>query len=50
MKKQYPTAIDETATLFDRIYLSGGQRGLMLGVDPVKTAEFIGAEFKDLTV
>ena len=50
VKKQFPTVIDETATLFDKIYFSGGQRGLMLGVNPLEAAEYIGAEFADITV
>ncbi len=49
MKKQFPTVIDETAQLFDKIFLSGGQRGLMLGVDPSALAAYIGAEFADVT-
>ncbi len=50
MKKQFPTVIDETALLFDKIFLSGGQRGLMLGVDPQKLAGYIGAKFEDVTI
>ena len=49
MKKQFPTVIDETATLFDTIYVSAGVRGAMLGIDPSALAEFIGAEFADVT-
>lgn len=30
MKKQFPTFIDETAVLFDRIVFSGGRRGLQI--------------------
>ncbi len=50
MKKQFPTVIDEAALLFDKIFLSGGQRGLMLGVDPQKLAGYIGAKFEDVTM
>ena len=50
MKKQFPTAIDETATLFDRIYVSAGQRGVMLGLNPLSLAEYTGAGFEDITV
>lgn len=50
MKKAFPTVIDETAVLFDRIFVSGGQRGLMLGINPNELAEYINAEFKDVTV
>ena len=50
MKKPFPTVIDETATLFDKIYVSGGRRGLTLGIDPAALAEYIGAKFADVTV
>ena len=49
MKKQYPTYIDETAILFDKIYFSGGKRGLSIILNAETLAEFIGAEFADLT-
>lgn len=49
MKKQYPTYIDETAVLFDKIYFSAGKRGVQIILEPDVLAEFIGAEFADLT-
>ena len=49
MNKQYPTFIDETAVLFDRIYFSAGKRGVQIILPPDTLAEFIGAEFADLT-
>ena len=33
-RKRLPTVIDETAELYDEIYVSGGRRGLDLGVAP----------------
>ena len=33
-RKQLPTVIDETAELYDTIYVSGGRRGLDVGVAP----------------
>ena len=45
MKKKYPTIFDETAQLFDRIYVSAGQRGVQMIVDPMKLAEYVGADF-----
>lgn len=50
MKKQFPTVIDETACLFDKIYVSAGVRGAMLGIEPDKLADFVGAKMVDVTV
>ena len=50
MKKQFPTVIDETACLFDKIYVSAGVRGAMLGIEPDKLADYVGAKFEDVTV
>ena len=50
MKKQFPTVIDETACLFDKIYVSAGVRGAMLGIEPDKLADFVGAKTVDVTV
>ena len=50
MKKQFKNVIDETALLFDKVYVSGGQRGVTLGVDPQALCAYIGAEFADVTV
>ena len=48
MKKKYPATIDETAILFDRIYVSAGQRGVQVILNPEALAEYIGAEFRDV--
>lgn len=48
MKKKYPTFIDETAQLFDHIYVSAGQRGLQIIIKPTELAAFVGAEFADI--
>lgn len=50
MKKQYPTFIDSTASDFEKIYVSAGQRGLQLCLDPKELAAFVGAELCDVTV
>ena len=50
MKKQFPTVIDETACLFDKIYVSAGVRGAMLGINPDALADFVGAKTVDVTV
>lgn len=49
MKKRYRTYIDETALIFDKIYISAGKRGINLIISPKVLAEFISAEFADLT-
>lgn len=50
MKKKYPTFIGETALNFDRIYVSAGQRGLQLCLEPQTLADFVGAQLCDITV
>lgn len=49
MKKKFPTHIDETALLWDEIYVSAGLRGLQLVIDPEKLISFVGADAADLT-
>ena len=49
MKKKYPTYIDETAILFDEIYVSAGMRGQQVILDPEKLRAFTEAAFVDLT-
>ena len=48
MKKKFPTFIDETATLFDEIYISAGVRGTQIILNPLCLATFVGAKFADL--
>ena len=48
MKKKFPTYIDETAQLSEKIYVSAGQRGVQLIVDPEQLRAFVGAAFADL--
>ena len=43
MKKKYPTYFEETALLFDEIYLGGGARGVQIIVEPQKLMDFLGA-------
>ena len=49
MKKPYPTFIDETALLCDRIYVSAGRIGSQLHIGPEDLARLVGAQFVDLT-
>lgn len=48
MKKLYPTYIDETAILFDKIGVSGGAKGLEIILNPESLCEFVKGEFSDL--
>ncbi len=49
MKKKFPTTLDETAILFDKIYVSAGVRGEQIIVNPEALAAYIGADFVDVT-
>jgi Cys-tRNA(Pro)/Cys-tRNA(Cys) deacylase len=41
MKKLFPTFLDETSLLYDKIYVSGGKVGLSVGVNPEQLMEFL---------
>ena len=49
MKKRYPTYIDESAILCERIYVSAGARGQQIILPPDVLASFVGAKYADLT-
>jgi len=49
MKKLFPTYIDETAQLFDKIYCSAGIRGMQLFITSGDLAMVTEAEYADLT-
>ena len=49
MKKHFPTFIDETAQLYERIYVSAGERGQMLRIAPADLQEICAAAFYDIT-
>lgn len=49
MKKHFTTYIDETAQLYDYIYVSAGERGHMLRLAPADLQTICNAAFYDLT-
>ncbi len=49
MKKLFPTFIDETATLFDVIAVSGGVRGCQIIIDTQLLCNYINGVFEVLT-
>ncbi len=48
-KRVVPTALDETAELFDRIFINAGQRGLLLSITPADALRAADAKLADLT-
>ena len=48
-KRHVPTAIDETAELWDRVYINAGQRGLLLSMAPADAIGAAGMKVADLT-
>lgn len=49
MKKKYPTFIDETAILFDKIAISAGIRGQQIIINPEALISFINSEIADIS-
>lgn len=49
LKKPFPVVIDETAQLFDRIFVSGGKRGYQVGLNPLDLLSYCQAKFVDVT-
>ena len=50
MSKNYTTFIEETAQLFDMIFVSAGIRGLQVKISPIDLAKVTGAEFKNIII
>jgi len=48
MKKKFPTYIEETAILFDKISISAGQRGVQVMLNPEQLAEYVEAQLAPL--
>lgn len=49
MKKPFPTFFDETALLFDRIFINAGAINALVAAAPEPLLSFIGAAAADLT-
>jgi len=47
-KTAHPTVIDETVELFDEVYVSGGRRGLDIGLAPADLVALTGAVVADI--
>ncbi|MFL6080368.1 MAG: Cys-tRNA(Pro) deacylase [Ornithinibacter sp.] len=47
-KRRLPTVVDESAELFDVVYVSGGRRGLDLGLSPADLVRVTGADVADI--
>jgi Cys-tRNA(Pro)/Cys-tRNA(Cys) deacylase len=48
MKKKFPAYIDETAELFDLIYVSAGIRGMQMKLSPADLVKVTEAKYADL--
>ena len=50
LKKPMPVFLDETALVFEKIYISGGKRGLQVCLAPQDLISFTGAIVKDVVL
>jgi Cys-tRNA(Pro)/Cys-tRNA(Cys) deacylase len=48
-KRRLPTVVDETAELYDVVYVSAGRRGLDLGIAPADLVRTTGAVLADVS-
>ena len=50
MKKAFPTFIEESALLFESIFVSAGKKGMQMEISPTELASFCAASFLPLAV
>ena len=48
MKKLYPTFIDEQVVELETIYVSGGRKGLSIGIGPLDLSKVVSGSFVDI--
>ena len=48
-KTPLPTVIDHSAQQWDRVYVSGGRRGLDVGLDPAVLVQLTEGSFADVS-
>lgn len=48
MKKKFTTVIDETAQLFDFIFVSAGRVGFQVKINPLELQNYVDAQFIDI--
>lgn len=48
MKKKFITVINDTASIFDYIFVSGGKVGVQIKINPLDLAKYIEAKFLDI--
>jgi Cys-tRNA(Pro)/Cys-tRNA(Cys) deacylase len=48
LKKPFPVFIDETAQLFDTVFISAGKRGYQVELNPLDLAKYSQGSFVDL--
>ncbi len=48
-RRSVPTAIDETAELYDEVLINGGQRGLLVGLAPADAVRVAAMKVVDLS-
>jgi len=49
MRRRYPVFIDEIASVYERIYVNAGARGLQVLLSPADLARTCGAAFADIS-